>query len=125
MGRPAYPFTPKSTAYLRPGQFWAIPLQNGEFACGRVLGLKSDSRRLFVAGLLDWSSNVPPDAFSIAGRKVIEQGQAHIKTITETGGTVLGWRSLESDGLRNEDPEHVWGYKVIQLLAEQHVGEAS
>src|SRR5262249_10570900 len=37
---PTYPFVPRSTAYLRPGQFWAIPLSDGRFACGRVLALK-------------------------------------------------------------------------------------
>jgi hypothetical protein len=33
-----YPFVPRSNAKFRPGQFWAIPLPDGRFACGRVLG---------------------------------------------------------------------------------------
>ena len=33
----AYPFEPKSITYLRAGQFWAVPLSDGRFGCGRVL----------------------------------------------------------------------------------------
>lgn len=29
-----YPFEPKSIAYLRAGQFWAVPLSDGRFGCG-------------------------------------------------------------------------------------------
>ena len=121
----AYPFIPKSTHYLEPGQFWGIPLEHGRYACGRVLGTVPDSRRLFVAGLLDWCALRPPDEVSIAGRPVLEQGRAHIKTITENGGAILGCRPLDLDGIRNEWPEHTWGYDVIVLLAENHFSDAS
>lgn len=32
-----FPFVPKSTKGLRLGDFWAIPLDDGQVACGRVL----------------------------------------------------------------------------------------
>jgi hypothetical protein len=35
---PSYPFTPKWNRYLLPGQFWAVPLSDGRFGCGRVMG---------------------------------------------------------------------------------------
>ena len=34
-----YPFVPKSTSSLVPGQFWALPLSDGSFGCGRVVQL--------------------------------------------------------------------------------------
>jgi hypothetical protein len=96
-----FPFMPKSTAYLQPGQFWQIPVDNGKFACGRVVQFdyrngKKDSR-CFLAGLMNWLGNEPPSADSIAGYRVIEQGLVHIKTIVENGGAILGYRSLEED----------------------------
>src|SRR4051794_34952201 len=98
MSAPAYPFVPRSTAHLRPGQFWSIPLDGGRFACGRVLQLKIESgkidRRLFLAGLMDWVGDSAPTAESIAGRGVVAQGGVHIKTIGEDAGAILGLRLL-------------------------------
>ena len=98
-----YPFIPKSNARLEPGQFWSIPLSDGRFACGRVLRVDRDAaygrRTTFIAGLLDWVGSEPPTAESIAGAPLLEAGHAHIATISEEGGTVLGARALESDGL--------------------------
>src|SRR5687768_1510656 len=96
-----FSFVPKSTAYLQPGQFWQIPLDNGKFACGRVVQFdyrngKKDSR-CFLAGLMNWIGDEPPSADSIAGYCVIKQGSVHIKTIVEIGGAILGYRSLEVD----------------------------
>jgi hypothetical protein len=96
-----YPFAPKSTAMLEPGQYWSIPLDNGRFACGRVLQLqiengKRDSRS-FLAGLMDWWGRKPPTADRITGRGVVEQGSADVKTIQATGGQVLGFRDLSLD----------------------------
>ncbi len=96
-----YPFVPKSTAGLEPGQFWSIPLDHGRFACGRVIQLriedgKRDSRA-FLAGLMDWWGRKPPTAERIGGRGVVEQGGADIKTIVATGGQVLGFRELSLD----------------------------
>jgi hypothetical protein len=94
-----YPFVPKSTAYLLPGQFWSIPLTNGRFACGRVLELHRKQSRMFLAGLLNWSADTPPTSESIAGSQSLDQGEVHICTIGENGGEILGWRSLEDDAI--------------------------
>ncbi len=98
-----YPFVPKSTAYLKPGHFWSIPLENGRFACGRVVQLcYRDGRqdtRAFLAGLLDWSGDDLPSSAAIAGRKIIDQGSVHVKAIGENRGEVLDFRPLELDGL--------------------------
>ncbi len=103
-----YPFEPKSIAYLRAGQFWAVRLSDGRFGCGRVLYVPSPSdpqpslylnTRIFLAGLMDWSGDEPPTAQAIAGCKLLEQGRVHVAAITDTGSKILGQRDLELDGL--------------------------
>jgi hypothetical protein len=153
---PDYPFVPKSSTYLAAGQFWAIPLSDGRFACGRVLDVPRDpdplilvGTRAFLAGLIDWVGDSPPDGDAIAGSRLIAQGFAHIKAITTTGGSILGLRPLELDGLvpmrwkshegggtvwvyegatrlhpitpeeRSLPIQSVWGYSVIRDYAER------
>jgi hypothetical protein len=103
-----FPFEPKSIAYLRPGQYWAIPLPEGRFGCGRVLYVPGPSdpepslylnTRIFLAGLMDWSGEEPPTAQAIAGYKLLDQGRAHVAAITDTGSKILGQRDLELDSL--------------------------
>lgn len=98
-----FPHVPKSTKTLRIGDFWAIPLDGGEFSCGRVLAFdhrsgKQDLRG-FLAGLLDWVSDSSPTFDSIAGAQTVIQGGAHLRTILATGGSILGNRPLELDGI--------------------------
>src|SRR6476660_9537596 len=72
MPKVTYPFLPRSTKAMLLGQFWAIPLSDGRFACGRVVELRvrddgtRDSRG-FLAGLLDWVGSSNPTSDSIAG----------------------------------------------------------
>ena len=98
-----YPFRPRSTAPLVPGQFWAVPLPDGRFACGRVLQLGGSEiptpNRTFFGGLLDWIGTESPTADAIAGSQLVKTGVMHIKAITELGGEILGHRPLEADGI--------------------------
>ena len=103
---PSYPFAPKSNAYLRAGPFWAVPLSDGRFGCGRVLDVPRGgdlhvpaNSRMFLAGLVEWVEPRPPTTDSIAGADLIAQGFAHIKTILTTGGAILGWRDLATDAI--------------------------
>lgn len=150
-----YPFEPKSTAYLEPGQFWGVPLSDGRFACGRVLAVPREpdafvpaGRRMFLAGLHSWVGDARPTSEDIAGAELLAQGFAHIRTIRENGGQVLGrrpldlddvvpsrWRSHEAGGTVwvYEGPTRLrpataadaslpimttWGFKVISVIAE-------
>ena len=98
-----YPFVPKTNAKLVPGQFWAIPMSDGRFACGRVLRVDRDrdfgARTMFVAAVLDWVGAEPPTSESIAGAPVLAVGVAHVQVIGDNKGTVLGERALELDGI--------------------------
>ncbi|HEX6053175.1 MAG TPA: hypothetical protein VFZ21_28100 [Gemmatimonadaceae bacterium] len=99
---PSYPFRPKSTASLEPGQFWAVPIRGGYFGCGRVLQLRCSqlgkTRTAFFGGLQDWIGDAPPTSESIAGTGIARYGAMHLKAITEVGGEVLGVRPLDLDG---------------------------
>ncbi len=95
-----YPFIPKSTAQLSPGQFWAVPLSDGRFACGRVLQLGGSEiptkSRGFFGGLHAWVGAVEPDAGAIAAAPFLGFGAMHIRAITELGGKVLGEAPLQN-----------------------------
>ncbi len=99
-----YPFVPKSTSYLEPGQFWAVPLSNGKFACGVVLQLMYVEGKLyrsaFLAGLLNWSGSNLPSENDIKDNEIIEHGQAHIKIIGGHGGEILGKVNWEDSKLQ-------------------------
>lgn len=96
---PQFPFKPRSTSFLRPGMFWAVPLSDGRFACGRVLQIEPSSRVTLLAGLMAWVSPKPPTDAALSGAALLSQGTAHIKTITETGGEILGERPLTADSI--------------------------
>jgi hypothetical protein len=99
----SFPFKPRSTAELMPGDFWALPLTEGKYGCGRVVALKpkhgTGSRFMFLAALLDWIGTSPPTSEHIASCSAIAQGQVHLRSVYETGGQVLGNRPLETDGI--------------------------
>ena len=99
----AYPVVPKSALSLQPGEFWGLPLSNGTYGCGRVIDVPQSRApgpsMLFLAGVLDWHSNLMPTEESIAAAACLEQGQAHVKVITQNGGRVLGYRDLSRDGI--------------------------
>jgi hypothetical protein len=150
--RCTYPLVPKSVKWLVAGQFWALPLSDGTFGCGRVIEVPPaatrTSRVLFLAGVLDWHGRVLPTSDSIAGSRCLNQGRAHIRAITRSGGAILGFRELEADGIepwlfrgaefwRNSEvcrglapvrpqtpgDSHLpvlatWGYEVPTILAE-------
>lgn len=93
-----YPLVPKSNAYLRPGQFWDIPLSDGRHAAGIVVATPSPEQasrrrmgtRLFVAGLLGWSGDNTPTVDNLIDRPLVTWGYAHINSITREGGQILG-----------------------------------
>jgi hypothetical protein len=119
--KPQYPFVPKSTSSLAPGQFWALPLSDGSFGCARVVQLKpremTGARVAFLAAVLDWHSLEPPTTDAIALAPCLTQGDVHLKAITESGGSILGYRALEEDGI---EPwlfrgAHGWQNSSVQL----------
>jgi hypothetical protein len=151
----SYPYVPRSNGRLQPGEFWAIPLDTGRFASGVVLAVPREpspdfvvNSRAFLGGLLAWEGAEPPSASALAEARLAAQGFVHIKTITATGGAILGrleisdalrtmiWRSAPGGGsgavyegtewLRRATPGDAslplitaWGFGYMRHVAEQ------
>lgn len=124
-----YPFHPKSTGRMKAGQYWAFPLRYGGFACGVVIALRRNGeavdRRIFLAGLLDWTGSAPPTSREIEGLGLRERGYAHIKAITENGGDILGevtpsWGYPEV--VEPTDSISTWGFGVVRVYGEKYFG---
>jgi hypothetical protein len=102
-GAAAYPFEPKSTRSLTPGDYWAVPLADGSFACGRVLQTEGDHlptpSRTFFGGLHAWLGTSAPTSEQVAGATFVDFGIMHIRAIVRVGERVLGNRPLEADGI--------------------------
>ena len=102
-GTTTCPFVPKSSKRLAPGDFWAIPLRDGRFACGRVVELLPQgmpvARVALLGGLTDWQGSSEPSGESIAGGTFLAQGIMHIRSITTTGGSISGHREFSPDSL--------------------------
>ena len=126
-----YPFTPKSSKFLLRGHFWAIPLKNGKFGAGCVVGKQlvggKESGRGFIVGVIRWVGFDPPTESDLLRRKVFDAGFAHIKTILTTGGEILGVADLDFGTLPTEASSPVfstWGYSVARIVAEKYGAES-
>lgn len=129
MTKSEYPFSPKSTARLERGQFWAIPLSDGSYGAGCVIGQQltdgKPSSRGFLAGVIAWHGSELPTAEILFGREIFKYAFAHIKAITESGGQILGKARLKFGNLpvsAESLSTSTWGYSVPVLLAHQYAG---
>ena len=95
-------FIPSSNGSLEAGHFWAIPLSDGRFACGRVLRpyrVGSPGPPMFIGSLLDWVGADAPTSEAIAGAPLLAVGHVPVSTIGDGGGSLVGYRPLEADGI--------------------------
>jgi hypothetical protein len=124
-----YPFRPKSTAHLKPGQYWSFKVEGNRFVAGVVISLRRKDgtidRRLFLAGLLDWCGDTVPQPHDLESKSIRERGFAHIKAIAENGGEILGEFSPCWDfpsEIEPTDSISTWGYGVIRVYAQKYYG---
>jgi hypothetical protein len=75
------------------------------------------ARVSFLAAVLDWHSAEPPTPEAIALAPCVTQGHVHLKAITETGGSILGYRALDADGIQPWlfRGAHGWQNSNVQL----------
>jgi len=120
-----YPFVPKSTAHLRPGHFWAVPLDGNRFACGQVLQVKaseiSSKTRMFFGGLCNWIGRERPTADVIRGRGFVGFGVMHIKAVLMSGGEILGDSPLDQDVSIPLLLSHQYGNDVLLLRGAERI----
>ena len=83
---------------------------------------------MLLAGLMNWIGTRPPTAEDLAGGRTIAQGQIHLRSIWETGGEILGNRSLAVDGIEpdqflSESPGKscllMRGYEPVRLASTE------
>lgn len=127
-----YPFVPKSTSYLEPGQFWPIKLSNGQYACGVVLArLERQGEidtRAFYAGLLDWCSPVLPTPDTIKNCDILKSGALHIKAISEVKSQISGksyFKNMPPNPSEYTDSVVTMGYAVLSVVAEKNYVQGS
>lgn len=112
----AYPFVPKSTAYLEPGCFWPVRLSDGRWSAATVLAVgpvpgsatSSLHSRSFTAGLLTWTGNEPPRTENLVDADLVDWGDMHVRAITRHGEQILGrW-----DGVGTLNPLHMVSHRM-------------
>jgi hypothetical protein len=154
-----FPFLPKSNTLLMPGDFWGIPIAPGKYAAGRIIELpwqheSNNDRRMFLAGLMDWCGRASPTSDDLENRKVLEQGEMHVRAFSFSNWQIEGHRELAGDGiepwlvktatfgewvkkglgrervgtaaeLSTCPVRSVWGMKVIEIAAQMQFGTSS
>jgi hypothetical protein len=123
---PTYPFAPKSTRWLHRGQFWALHLADGKFGAACVVGTHMSSgkasSRVFIAGVINWVGTSIPTEFDLANRSLVQHAFAHIKTIADGGGQILGLANIDFSGAP-ESAESLslstWGFHFPTLIAQK------
>jgi len=100
-----FPFIPKTIAELERGHCWSIALLDGRYACGIVLEVDitdplmlEPMPKAFLAGLLDWVGDGPPDQETLdqveTTPQLLKHGFAGLLAVTEGGGQVGGYWDL-------------------------------
>lgn len=128
----SFPFSPRSAARLRPGDFWALPLSDGRFGCAVVTDVAQAgpaSRSAFVVGLTDWVGQHPPSQTDATQATIFTQGLTHVRALTQTGAEVLGnvrlpkgldvGKNLRSDELQAGDILNVYGWRALAAAIEK------
>ena len=96
------------------------------FGAGCVVGLhmrqERASTRSFIAGVLTWVATSPPTAEALRGATIERYGFAHIKSITTTGGEILGVASISFGSAPESAGDFSlegWGFNVARVVAQR------
>jgi hypothetical protein len=117
-----YPIIPKSNSKLEAGQFWPIKLSNGKYAIGVILDFpdKKVNTKHFYVGLLNWVGDNIPTQMELeqTDLKLVDQGKAHIKTITFDGQKIVGKINLDAVNISPAFEVSCFGYSENTLLLQ-------
>jgi hypothetical protein len=127
----SFPFVPRSAIQLEIGDFWTVPLSEGEWGVVQVRDLQRSgpgARSAFVAGVVDWRGARPPSAADLRGCRVLAHGLVSIKAFTEGGASILGNApdTVPTAGLTSAFRDYAvgtvtytWGWKVLAQRVEK------
>ncbi|CAB5081505.1 hypothetical protein D3OALGB2SA_649 [Olavius algarvensis associated proteobacterium Delta 3] len=120
-----YPFLPKSNLKIKKGEYWNIPLRDGEHAFFMFIDLpnREDQRTVFI-GMLNHKSKNP--VLDKGDYKILWQSIAHIKIVKECGGLVQGRitalpPALELDSGGGSHCQLVCGFKTIRKATKTEI----
>lgn len=122
-----YPFIPKSNKKLSSGDSWVTKLSNKSYAVGVVIDVPPADLKLnqeIVVGLLNWNGNDIPKKDNLINSKILKQGHAHVKTISEYSNGIVGNIDFQkanidpqiligSYGANNPEWNLMKGYKIV------------
>ncbi len=122
-----YPFVPKSNKKLNSGDYWVNKLFNKSYAVGVVIDVPPSDLKLtreIVIGLLNWNGNKIPKLEDLTNSKILKQGHAHIKAISENSIGIMGHIDFSkaniepqiligSYGANNPEWNLMRGYKIV------------
>lgn len=80
------------------------------------------STRSFIAGVLAWVGTSPPTAEALRGARIEKYGFAHIKSITSTGGEILGVAPISFGAAPEAAGDFSlegWGFNVARVVAQR------
>jgi hypothetical protein len=127
MPKRTFPFSPRSTASLEPGDLIAVPGEASEWACLQVVDVKRQgpgARTTFVAGVLPWRGQSPPTRDSIRGLAASEHGLVPIELFTRAGLQVVDQAEVVSTDLPSNFRDlqvgtvhKVWGWQTAMRKA--------
>jgi hypothetical protein len=116
-----YPFTPRSTARLLPGQLFSFPLSDGGYGCCQVVpGMwpyQPPTRTRFRAGLLGWRGAALAVPTEVTGCRIIAYGWAHVGLFAAFGTEVIGKAPLAEERPGGVVDDRMWGIDGLYLLA--------
>ena len=95
---------------------------------GECVSAGKKHTRLFIAGVVAWRGANPPTPRDLQDLPIADYAFAHIKTITSSGGQIIGATQIDFGHL----PEYAeslslptWGYAMPTILAERLVANGS
>lgn len=116
------PTNPRRSTVLEIGDFWAVPLSDGRFGCGVVLGFTEPGTHgatvSFVGGLLDWVADVEPSENEVVDAPVLDVGFVHVSAISFEGCRLVGHCSaFAARAVHHSDVRSYWndGYPASRL----------
>jgi hypothetical protein len=131
-----FPFTPRSVAEVEIGDYWTVGLPGGGLGVLQVRDVKRSglgARTSFVAGVVDWHGDMPPEPSDLRGCRVLAQGLTRVEVFSQGQARLLGNApdTVPVDGLTSSFRDlgvgavtHVWGWKALARRAEQVLQDA-
>ena len=127
-----FPIEPRSTRDLEIGDLVAVPVGVGSWRCLQVIDLMRSgpgSRTCLVVGVLDWRGDTLPEAESVVGSNIVEQGLTRIEIFTDGGLRVTGTCEVTAHTHASNfrdfavgDRHKVWGWRSAISHAESVPG---